>query len=379
MKKSIKIVSGNIFRSEADTLVNTVNCVGVMGKGIALQFKKQYPDMYKDYVEECKAGHIKLGKLYFYRRYLKPNILLFPTKYDWRSVSKLSDIENGLKDLELNYKHWGIKSIAVPPLGCGLGGLEWKVVGRTLYRYLKNLDISVEMYAPFNTPDSQLTVKFLSEPSIEQIREAEANGNSKLASGFISIIEVLRRLYELHYHMPIGRVAFQKIAYFGTVWGLNTGLKYNRSSFGPFSADLKQNITRLANNGLIDEKKVGKMFMITVGKTFKDAKPNYVDELKANEKIIQMLTELFCRLKNTKQAEVAATIHFAWTELKKKLDNKPSEDDVLKEVLYWKRHRKSSFTKAEITKEIRYLAVHNIIDVNSGGKDFDIWDTDLTL
>jgi hypothetical protein len=86
-----------------------------MGKGLALEFKKRFPDMYKDYAERCKKGEVRLGRPYLYKNLVTPWILLFPTKQDWRSVSKLSDIEEGLKYLEKNYKDWGITSLAVPP------------------------------------------------------------------------------------------------------------------------------------------------------------------------------------------------------------------------------------------------------------------------
>ncbi len=142
---------GNIFESKAQTLVNTVNCVGIMGKGLALEFKKLFPDMYEDYVARCKANKVRLGEPYLYRRLLSPWILNFPTKDHWRSVSRLSDIVAGLEYLEKHYHEWEITSLAVPALGCSNGQLEWRVVGPTLYRYLSRLDIPVELYAPYGT------------------------------------------------------------------------------------------------------------------------------------------------------------------------------------------------------------------------------------
>src|SRR6266508_6326123 len=141
-----------MFESDAQTLVNTVNCVGVMGKGIALEFKKRFPDMYADYVARCERGQVRLGEPYLYRTPVPPWILNFPTKDHWRSVSRLEDIIQGLDHLLQHYEEWGIKSIAVPPLGCGQGQLEWRVVGPTLYRYLSRMDIPVELYAPHGTP-----------------------------------------------------------------------------------------------------------------------------------------------------------------------------------------------------------------------------------
>src|SRR4051794_8075959 len=97
---TVSVVTGDMFASGAQTLVNTVNTVGVMGKGVALEFKKRFPDMYEDYRQRCAAGAVRLGQPYLYRTLLPPYILNFPTKDHWRSVSKLSDIIEGLDYLE---------------------------------------------------------------------------------------------------------------------------------------------------------------------------------------------------------------------------------------------------------------------------------------
>ena len=145
----IKVLIGDIFESKAQTLVNTVNVVGVMGKGIALGFRKRFPEMYEDYVRRCEHREVQLRRPYIYRQLTPPNIINFPTKDHWRSVSKLDDIVEGLKYLEAHISEWGVTSLAVPPLGCGEGKLEWRVVGPTLYRRLRDLGIPVELYAPF--------------------------------------------------------------------------------------------------------------------------------------------------------------------------------------------------------------------------------------
>src|SRR5947209_10500808 len=159
----IRTLTGDIFESTAQTLVNTVNCVGVMGKGLALEFKKRFPEMYEDYAARCAAGQVRLGKPYLFKSVLPPWILNFPTKDHWRSVPRLSDIIAGLEYLEQHYKDWEITSLAVPALGCSNGQLEWRVVGPTLYRHLSRLDIPVELYAPLGTPAEQLDTAFLSQ------------------------------------------------------------------------------------------------------------------------------------------------------------------------------------------------------------------------
>lgn len=139
-------VESNLFDSPAQVLVNTVNTVGVMGKGIALQFKKLYPDMFKKYQEFCDNGALTIGKLYLYKT---PNkwILNFPTKKNWRNKSKIEYIEAGLKKFVETYKEKGIESISFPQLGTGNGGLDWdKEVRPLMEKYLRKLPIKVYIH-----------------------------------------------------------------------------------------------------------------------------------------------------------------------------------------------------------------------------------------
>ena len=157
----MKILIGDIFQSEAQTLVNTVNCVGVMGKGIAAEFKKRYPGMFKDYVARCERKSIKPGIPYLYKESLfPPYVINFPTKSHWRAASQIKDIERGLRILSEKYKDLGVESIAIPPLGCGNGQLLWESVGPLIYKFVSKWDIPVIMYAPYGTPPAQLKLEF---------------------------------------------------------------------------------------------------------------------------------------------------------------------------------------------------------------------------
>jgi len=139
----ITYVRTNIFESRADVLVNTVNTVGVMGKGLAKEFKRIYPDMFKSYQKFCEEGIFTVGKLQVYKTSNKW-ILNFPTKANWRTPSKLEYIEQGLKKFTENYDRLGIKSIAFPMLGCGNGGLSWEdEVKPLMEKYLKPLSIDI--------------------------------------------------------------------------------------------------------------------------------------------------------------------------------------------------------------------------------------------
>jgi uncharacterized protein YwgA/O-acetyl-ADP-ribose deacetylase (regulator of RNase III) len=345
---------GDLFESKAQTLVNTVNCVGVMGKGIALEFKKRFLDMYEDYVKRCSERKVRLGEPYVFRRLLPPWILNFPTKYDWRSVSRLSDIVAGLESLEKHYRGWGINSLAVPPLGCGQGQLEWRVVGPTLYRHLSRLNIPVDLYAPHGTPKEEIERGFLSQAAVAASVRSPSNEVHRINPAWVALVEILARINREPYHWPVGRTTFQKIAYFATDLGIPTGLRYGRGSFGPFASELKPLITRLVNNGLLREEKLGRMFSVKPGRTYQDAVRSYWRELDEWEPMIERTTDLFLRMR-TQQAEVAATVYFAARSLARDSQDKPSEGDVLEEVKRWKQKRRPPLKDEDIARAVRNL------------------------
>lgn len=144
----ITFVKGDIFESPAQVLTNTVNCVGVMGKGIALEFKRRHPAMFMDYEVRCKMGEVQLGVPYLWEDE-RTQVLNFPTKGHWREDSRLQDIDAGLQYLVEHYQKMGICSVAMPPLGCGNGGLGWKDVRQMIEQKLGSItDLEVFVYEP---------------------------------------------------------------------------------------------------------------------------------------------------------------------------------------------------------------------------------------
>jgi len=139
----ITYFDGTVFNTPAKTIVNTVNCVGVMGKGLALEFKLRYPKMFEEYKKHCKTEEMKIGKIKLYKNSEDLWIMNFPTKDHWRSPSKIEYIEAGLKYFVSNYKKVNIESIAFPKLGTNNGGLKWKDVNALMEKYLSKLDIDV--------------------------------------------------------------------------------------------------------------------------------------------------------------------------------------------------------------------------------------------
>lgn len=354
----VDVLIGDIFESDAQTLTNTVNCVGVMGKGIAEQFKERFPEMYEDYVDRCEEGEVQLGRPYLYRRDEEPWVLNFPTKGHWRAISDLSDIRRGMEHVLDKYKEWGIESLAVPPLGCGNGQLDWRVVGPTLYRYLNQMDIPVELYAPFETPDEHLEPAFLERQEIASDDIQSIRSKEEIDAGAFALAAMVAKIEGERYRHPVGRTRFQKLAYFATEAGIPTRLEFQKGDYGPYAPDLKTLVARLQNNEVLTERKQGKMLRMQPGPSFDDALKLFRDDLENWSDELSRVTDLFLRI-DTRESELAATVHFAATYLTE--TDQPSEEDVLEAVQAWKRKR--TFDKEEIASTIRNLNMLGWIDV----------------
>jgi O-acetyl-ADP-ribose deacetylase (regulator of RNase III)/uncharacterized protein YwgA len=355
---NIHVRIGDILESGAQTVVNTVNTEGVMGKGIALQFKRRFPAMYEDYVARCRRKEVRLGRPYIYAASI-PWVINFPTKDHWRSRTRLDDIVDGLDHLEANYRDWGVRSLAVPPLGCGEGGLEWRIVGRILYAFLKRLEIPVELYAPFGTPDVQLSPEFLES----EVESPFDRGPARLPAAWVAIAAIVHRIEQEPYRWPVGRMMFQKIAYFATEEGLPTNLHYLRGSYGPYADDAKKMQTQLVNNGVLREVRRGRMFAVETGPAFEEAVGAYSRDLDGWREAIERVADLFLRF-NTLQAEIAGTAHFAAKYIVDNRGPRTSEMDVLDAVRAWKMRRKPPLKDADVARMIRNLNLLGWIDVD---------------
>lgn len=139
-------IQGDLFASQAQTLVNTVNCVGVMGKGIALEFKNRFPAMFRDYRDRCRRGEVRIGRPYLYKDSPDRWVLNFPTKIHWRAKSKMDFVVSGLEFLAGHYHEWGVASLAFPLLGANHGGLDKRLVQTIMTQHLSQFDIPVEIY-----------------------------------------------------------------------------------------------------------------------------------------------------------------------------------------------------------------------------------------
>lgn len=225
---TIKEGTGNLLLADAEALVNTVNTVGVMGKGIALQFKKAYPANFKAYESAVRQGELQLGRVFVYRTgKLEENpkyIINFPTKKHWRSKSKLSDIAEGLKDLVREVEQLSIKSIAVPPLGCGLGGLNWKDVRPLIVDAFSGLnDVMTIVYPPAGTP-------FAAEMPSDTLKPAL----TRVSAAILGVLQ--------GYVGQVGRgataIEIQKLAYLLERVGEPLDLRFTKGHYGPYSVRL---------------------------------------------------------------------------------------------------------------------------------------------
>ncbi|MBW8752940.1 MAG: macro domain-containing protein [Sphingomonadales bacterium] len=354
-----KALIGDIFASDVQTLCNTVNCVGVMGKGVALEFKKRFPHMARDYAARCVRKEVRLGEPYLYADETRVRILNFPTKGHWRSSSRLADIERGLDYLAIHVAEWGIKSLALPPLGCGNGGLAWSEVGPLIYAKLHKLPIDVEVYAPYGTPKSELTAEFLAAPSQLSLT-GRGIRPEKPNPSWITLLEVLRELQAQPYANPVGRTIFQKIAYVLTEMGVPTGFDFGKGSYGPFSGDMKIALHDFANRNWLQEAQLGKMIAFRVSPQYEKDRRRLGPDMELYRKKIDKTVDLFSRIKSTEQAEEVATIIYACRWIKaRRPEATVTEQGILDYVLDWKPSWRSEEKREAVAEAIRNLVVLN--------------------
>lgn len=225
----IELTQGDILRADADAIVNTVNCVGFMGRGIAAQFKRAYPENFRVYEAACKRGEVQPGRMLVYELAGSPSprfIINFPTKRHWKANSRIDDIEVGLKALIGEVRSRKIRSIAVPPLGCGLGGLDWAEVRPLIETAFVELpDVRVFVYEPIGAPAAAAMARPAKAPNMTPGRAALVGLVQRYLGGlmdpFVSLLEV------------------HKLMYFAQEAGEPLRLKYVKAVYGPYAENLR--------------------------------------------------------------------------------------------------------------------------------------------
>ena len=244
----IQFTQGNLLEAKAEALVNTVNTVGVMGKGIALMFKDRFNDNFRQYVAACKAGEVSTGEMYVTEPAELDGprwIVNFPTKQHWRGNSRIEWVTEGLQDLRRFLIRNQVKSIAIPPLGAGNGGLDWSVVREEIIRSMGDLDIEITVFEPTNAYQNV----------------AKRTGVEKLTPARALIAELVRRYWVLG--MECSLLEVQKLAWFlaRTIEKRQPGdnplkLQFAANKFGPYAHNLTKLLDGLDGSYLRSNKRI---------------------------------------------------------------------------------------------------------------------------
>lgn len=237
----IELQKGDILKAKADALVNTVNCVGVMGRGIALQFSKAFPEMFRAYEAACKRGEVALGSVLTFdlNRFEQPHyVISVPTKKHWRGKSRMEYVEAGLKALVEEVRRLGIKSVAVPPLGCGLGGLDWSEVRPRIEQAFAIIpDVHVLLFEPKGAP------------SAEEMAKEERTPN--MTEGRALLLGLMRRYLAAVMDPSVTLLEIHKLMYFMQESGQDLRLKYTKGLYGPYAENLRHVLTHIEGHFII--------------------------------------------------------------------------------------------------------------------------------
>lgn len=228
----LELTTGNLLEADVEALVNTVNTEGVMGKGIALQFAKKFPDMAEAYRRACKAGEVRPGRMHVFERgeMLNPRFVInFPTKRHWRAPSRMEDIEAGLAALVAEIGARGIRSVAIPPLGCGNGGLDWREVRpRIEHAFGALAGVRVLLYPPAGSPDASSIVHRTDRPAMNPSRAI--------------VLKVWQRYFALDYQLTL--LEIHKLLYFLQEAGEPLRLRFTKQTYGPYADNLRHLLHR---------------------------------------------------------------------------------------------------------------------------------------
>jgi O-acetyl-ADP-ribose deacetylase (regulator of RNase III)/uncharacterized protein YwgA len=335
----IKFKTGNILEDESEVIVNTVNCVGVMGKGLALQFKKAYPNNFKQYKLACDKGLVKIGKMFVTKRNDINNqwIMNFPTKNHWRGSSKIDYIELGLIDLVNQVKKLKIKSIAIPPLGTGLGGLDWNIVKNKIIEAFADLNnVDVIIYQPKGNPNAESMPINTEKPNMTRGRA------------------LLIKLLEFYFHKgyECTKIEVQKLAYFLQESGIDLKLRYVAHHFGPYADNLNHVLERIDGHFIIgfgDRVNASEIKLVS-SSIIEEADHFLKGDNEANV-CLSKVEKLIDGYETPLSMEVLATVHWV---LKHENYQKNNYDGIKKFIHKWNKH-KASWRDSYIRKSISRL------------------------
>lgn len=334
-----KFTTGDLLKSDAFALVNTVNCEGYMGKGIAYQFKLQYPQMNDEYVKICQKHQLIPGKLHCYNNGNKL-IINFPTKNKWREKSKMEYVSTGLDELIKVIKEYDIKSIAIPPLGSGNGGLSWGDVKKLIIDKLEKISQSVDIivYEP--------SQNYISTPKSEP----------KLSLSALILMNIKFNLDENKFT----KICLQKTAYFMNILSHTDYFKFTKGKYGPYDYTIEiisKNISAFQEYYNLSNTK--ETYQLLLQKLISQ---NILNKLDFYIPYIKEAARFTNKLPDCDSVEAAGTALFLIQ------NNQPiNEDDIVKLFKEWSPEKAAKFSVDDIKSAISYVEAEGIIEKNLMG------------
>jgi O-acetyl-ADP-ribose deacetylase (regulator of RNase III) len=339
----MKYIKGNLMTADTEALVNTVNTVGVMGKGIALQFKERYPMNFKIYADACKKGEMKIGKMLVVKEHTLSGetvIINFPTKTEWFKKSQYSYIEEGLKDLVRVIDEYKIKSIAIPPLGCGNGGLDWSKVKLLIDKYLGKLDhVDIQVYEP--------------NAAVKEILQKE---EQKKEVGLTPARAML--LDALYTYVLRGEdasvFAANKLAYFIQRSGEKLKLQFVGHSYGPYAQAVEKVLYALNGKYLkgLEQMKAKAFEPLQLNfERYNEVKEYIAKELSVEQKErLNNLYRLIEGFESSLALEILASVDFLRNENKGII-----EEELFEKIQDWNERKRNLIKKEYISIAIQHL------------------------
>ena len=351
----IEEAHGNLLTADTEALVNTVNTVGVMGKGIALQFKRAFPANFRAYRAACARGEVRLGRVWAFdtgvigaRRF----ILNFPTKEHWRSNSRLGDVAAGLGSLVDVIATLGLRSVAIPALGCGNGGLDWSVVRPLIVDACARMpSVRAVVYPPEGAPSPDAMPNATPRPPLTPPR----------AMLLATIGRYLARARLQEVRDGISELEVQKLAYFLQVLGVPMRLTFVRGTYGPYAAQLGHSLAALEGHhvtGVGDRSaRVTEFAPIKPVDDSVEAAERHVADHPVDARRLAALLDLVEGFETPYSLELLATVHFA-------SGHEPRTDDptaLADRVASWSLRKARLFTAKHVALAAGRLAEHGLI------------------
>lgn len=330
----IEFAHGNLLQANVEALINTVNTAGVMGKGIALQFKQAFPENFHAYEKAVKRGEIVPGKMFVFETgsFSNPKYIInFPTKRHWRGKARINDIESGLQDLSLVLQEKKIRSVAIPPLGCGFGGLDWEEVRPLIVSTMEPLpNIHILIYPPEGTPSAEKMKIGTSRP--------------RLTIGRAALIELIDKYALPGYELT--QLEIQKLAYFLQAAGEPLKLNYVKQQYGPYAENLHFVLQVLNGHYLTGYgDRSGKKANLHLLEGASDEADNYIEQYPETKVRLGRVARLIQGFETPYGMELLSTVHWLANENSKIRDD---ANEAVKGFQDWNRRKRDYFKPEHI-------------------------------